>query len=169
MAATFTSVVLGQPELAAIIFGYQAGVSEDVRPAFIACKQLLEFDSSSSMYWQDESFRETFAPNAVWSHDHEMFFCYQYALRRNEIDARLPLHLAITEGFTHLTKRILGCRPDLASEDAIILAFLNDHVEIAEVLLDARATKVPELYRRGVIQSDKTGDLSLLNSAHIEY
>ena len=39
------------------------------------------------------------------------------------------------------------CRSDLASEDAIVLAFMHDHIEIAELLLDMRA-RVPELYRR---------------------
>ncbi|KDO28581.1 hypothetical protein SPRG_06437 [Saprolegnia parasitica CBS 223.65] len=62
-----SSVILGQPEIAAIVFGYQDGLYED-------------------------SFRQTFAPNDVWSDDFGHIRPRLYALHENELDARLPLH-----------------------------------------------------------------------------
>ncbi|EQC36256.1 hypothetical protein SDRG_06361 [Saprolegnia diclina VS20] len=46
-----------------------------------------------------------------------------------------------------LTDRILRCRPDLASEDASLLALSRNHVDLAEWLLEKRSA-MPELRRR---------------------
>ncbi|KDO28660.1 hypothetical protein SPRG_06515 [Saprolegnia parasitica CBS 223.65] len=146
MATTFSSAVLGQPEIAWIVFEFQFGVYEDVRPAFRACKELIAFDTVHADYTCDATFPSAFAPDAVW--DGRMrFFASSYALRTDERDDRLPLHLAVKEGFVQLTQRMLRCRPDLAYEDAILLAFFYDRLEIVELLLNERAT-VPELHRR---------------------
>ncbi|KDO28580.1 hypothetical protein SPRG_06436 [Saprolegnia parasitica CBS 223.65] len=137
MAATsFPSVVLGYPEIASMVFEFQFGVYEDVRPAFRACNELVEFDARKCAYACDPSFRQAFAPNAVWSDDLQSISPHEYALRRDHDDPRLPLHLAVAQGFVQLTKRILGCRPDLASDDAIILGFQKNQLEIVELLLD---------------------------------
>ncbi|KDO28559.1 hypothetical protein SPRG_06417 [Saprolegnia parasitica CBS 223.65] len=152
MAATFTSVVLGQPEIASMVFEFQLGVYEDVRLVFRACKELIDFDASRNAYVCDPSFRQAFAPNAEWLDDLGSITPIKYALRGNQIDPRLPLHLAVAGGFAQLTKRILGCRPDLASEAIIVLAFWTNHVEIADLLLHARET-MPELSRRDMDQS----------------
>ncbi|EQC33887.1 hypothetical protein SDRG_08568 [Saprolegnia diclina VS20] len=130
MATTFTSAVLGQPDIAAIVFAFQFGLYEDVRPAFDACNELVEFNAGQRSYECDASFGQAFAPpvECPW-HD------------------RLPLHMAIYQGLLPLTKRILHCRPDLASEDAILLAFLRNYLDIVEFLLNERAT-MPELSRR---------------------
>ena len=152
MAATFASVVLGQPEIASMVFKFQFGVYEDVRPAFCACNELIEFVASRHVYVCDSSFRQAFAPNAEWPDDLGYITPMKYALRGNQFDPRLPLHLAVAGGFTQLTKRILGCRPELASEAIVVLAFWTDHLEIAELLLHARET-MPELSHRGIGQS----------------
>ncbi|KDO28592.1 hypothetical protein SPRG_06448 [Saprolegnia parasitica CBS 223.65] len=127
--STFPSVVLGQPEIASIVFEFQFGVYEDMRPAFRACNELLEFDTTKCIYNRRIVFQLVCAKCRVASRD-----------------ARLPLHLAIGQGFVHLTKRMLRCRPDLASEDAILLAFWKDRLKIADLLLRERED-VPELYR----------------------
>ncbi|KDO18174.1 hypothetical protein SPRG_16406 [Saprolegnia parasitica CBS 223.65] len=154
MAATFRSVVLGQPEIAAIVFGYQVGVYDDVRMAFAACNELLEFDARDQIYNCDASFRSTFAPGAAWAGEANDKICaLAYGLDDSQWDARLPLHVAIAEGLLHLTKRIVRCRPDLASEDAILVAFSEHRLEIVELLLDLRAT-VPKLRRRIHVADD---------------
>ncbi|EQC33906.1 hypothetical protein SDRG_08586 [Saprolegnia diclina VS20] len=138
--ATFRSVVLGQPEIASIVFGYQTGVYEDVRPAFIACEELVEFDASKKLYMCDASLYEAFAPSGgAWAGP-KQFRSSEYLLRTDVRDKSLPLHLAIAGGCAHLATRMLQCRPDLASEEAILLAFIKDQLETVEVLLDLRTT-----------------------------
>ncbi|KDO28556.1 hypothetical protein SPRG_06414 [Saprolegnia parasitica CBS 223.65] len=145
---SFQHVVLGQPEIASIVFGYQYGVYEDVRHVFCACNELVMFDTWFIGYQCDESFFTTAVPTATTRRDsNKMFYASSYFLSEHEPDARLPLHIAIAEGCVDVTKRILGCRPDLASEDTIVLAFLKDRLEIAKYLLKQRAL-VPELTRR---------------------
>ncbi|KDO28668.1 hypothetical protein SPRG_06522 [Saprolegnia parasitica CBS 223.65] len=133
MPATFTRTILGQPEIASIVFAFQFGVYEDVRPAFRACDELVEFvvEPDDNVYACDASFPEAFAPTPSG----------------RTRDDRLPLHMAIARGCGQLTKRMLGCRPDLASEGAIRLAIGESRLEIADFLLTRRAT-VPQLYRR---------------------
>ncbi|KDO28583.1 hypothetical protein SPRG_06439 [Saprolegnia parasitica CBS 223.65] len=138
MSATFRSVILGQPEIAAIVFGYQAGLYEDVRPAFRACEELVEFDTCQKLYLCDASLYKTLAPSGRAGPTR--FGSSRYLLRNDSRDDRLPLHLAIASGCVHLATRIIQCRPDLASEDAILLAFIKDQLETVEVLLDLRAT-----------------------------
>ncbi|EQC33959.1 hypothetical protein SDRG_08638 [Saprolegnia diclina VS20] len=149
MAATFTSTILGQPEIASIVFGLQFGIYEDVRPAFRACSELVEFvaEPDNEEYECDVSFPQAFAPNAEWPYNHGTFDPQKYALHCHERDDRFPLHMAIAVGCLELTKRILQCRPDLASEDAIRLALGENRLEIADFLLARRAT-LPQLYRR---------------------
>ncbi|KDO28662.1 hypothetical protein SPRG_06517 [Saprolegnia parasitica CBS 223.65] len=144
MAATFRSVVLGQHEIAAIVFAFQFGLYEDVRPAFRACHQLVEFVGNE--YECDVSFHTAFAPDAAPEGGYTLFRASYYNLRPRQRDARFPLHVAIAEGCVQLTKRMLRCRPDLASRDAIILAFMKNRLEIVELLLDERE-KVPELHQ----------------------
>ncbi|KDO28563.1 hypothetical protein SPRG_06421 [Saprolegnia parasitica CBS 223.65] len=151
MTATFHSAVLGQPEIASTVFGLQGGVYEDVRQALSACNELIEFDVARRWYECDVSFCKAFAPNVVWPPDRHGFLFDTYALRGRQRDARLPLHLAIDQGLVQLTMRMLHCRPDLASEDAIVLAFVKDRLEIAASLLELRV-HVRGLYRRGIRQ-----------------
>ncbi|KDO28558.1 hypothetical protein SPRG_06416 [Saprolegnia parasitica CBS 223.65] len=132
--ASFRRVVLGQPEIAAIVFEFQFGVYEDVRPAFLACHELLEYESILNVYECDASFAASFAP--TWLHGPTLFHASTYALQQAARDARLPLHLAVAEGFAQLAKRIVRCRPDLASDDAMFLALSKGHFEMAEFLLE---------------------------------
>ncbi|EQC33890.1 hypothetical protein SDRG_08571 [Saprolegnia diclina VS20] len=149
MEATFRSAVLGQPEIASMVLAFQGGVYEDVRRAMSACNELVEFDAARGSYECDVSFGSAFAPNVSWPRDCHIFGFDTYALRRRQRDARLPLHLAIALGFVPLTKRLLRCRPDLGSEDAIVLAFVMDRLEICAYFLEQRA-HVPEVYQRGI-------------------
>ncbi|EQC31658.1 hypothetical protein SDRG_10823 [Saprolegnia diclina VS20] len=146
MIATFESTVLAQPEIAGVVFSYQFGVYEDVRPAFAACRELTQHDGPT--YYCDASFRGTFAPSTAWANGkHDDIKAADYALDDDACDARLPLHVAIVHGFAHVATRIIRCRPDLASDDVFFLAFCNDHIEIAELLLDQRP-RIAELRRR---------------------
>ncbi|EQC33882.1 hypothetical protein SDRG_08563, partial [Saprolegnia diclina VS20] len=71
MAATFASTILGQPEIASMVFEFQFGSYEDVRPAFRACHELVELGASRHrVYMCDPFFRQAFAPNATWSDGH---------------------------------------------------------------------------------------------------
>ncbi|EQC28730.1 hypothetical protein SDRG_13604 [Saprolegnia diclina VS20] len=144
--AIFRSVVLQQPDIATIIFGSHDGVPEDVHAAITACRDLVEVDASGC-YKYDASFRQAFAPDTEWSNELGTLPSSPYLRRDGQYDDRLPVHMAIVGGFAHLTKRIVRFRPDLASEDAIILAVTERRLEIADLLLNARPT-VPELYRR---------------------
>ncbi|KDO28614.1 hypothetical protein SPRG_06470 [Saprolegnia parasitica CBS 223.65] len=150
MASLFHRVVLGQPEIASLVFEFQAGLYEDVRPAFLAFHRLVELRSEhfEPEYRSDVSFRHVFAPGAKWASSWSRSFrADAYMLDKLARDARFPLHVAIYEGLDHLAKRMLACRPDLASEDAILLAFMVNRLEMAEFLLDLRSV-VPELHRR---------------------
>ena len=103
---TFTSAVFGQLEIASMVFGYQGGVYEDVRDALVACEDCIAFDKQprgSVFYNCDASFCKYFAPNALWPHTIADFYPKRYALRDDERDDRLPLHVAIAEGFAQLT------------------------------------------------------------------
>ena len=126
MAATFRSVVLGQPEIMSMVFEFQFGLYEDIRPAFYACNELVAF--VGDVYECDSTFREVFAPE--WDGTKQLYPSV-YALHGHQEDARLPLHVAIAEGFVHLAKRIVQCRPDLASRDAITLGFVKGRLVIA--------------------------------------
>ncbi|KDO28659.1 hypothetical protein SPRG_06514 [Saprolegnia parasitica CBS 223.65] len=146
MAATFHHVVLHQPSIASMVFEFHFGLYEDVRSAVRACKQLVALDAARGVYTCDASFPTAFALNVVW--DGPMHFrASSHSLRSGKRDDRLPLHLAIAEGFMQLTQRMLRCRPDLAYEDAILLAFYKNRLETVELLLELRSS-VPELYRR---------------------
>ncbi|EQC33886.1 hypothetical protein SDRG_08567 [Saprolegnia diclina VS20] len=137
---SFRSAVLGQPEIASIVFGYQAGLYEDVRPAFVACEELVDFDASTKLYMCDASLYEAFTPRGgAWAGP-KQFRWTEYLLRTDVRDDRLPLHVAIAGGCAHLATRMLQCRPDLASEYAILLAFIKGQLETVEVLLDLRTT-----------------------------
>ncbi|KDO28582.1 hypothetical protein SPRG_06438 [Saprolegnia parasitica CBS 223.65] len=136
MAATsFRSVVLGQPEIASMVFEFQFGLYEDVRPAFDACNELLELDTKLNIA-ADPSFEQAFAPDAEWSD--KTWSIHPLLHPSRVLNGQVPLHVAIVQGFVHLAKRILGCRPDLASDDAIHVAFQKNQLEIAELLLDQR-------------------------------
>ncbi|EQC36882.1 hypothetical protein SDRG_05711 [Saprolegnia diclina VS20] len=144
---TFRSVVL-QPEIASMVFEFQFGLYEDVRAAFVACNELVEFDATKSLYACDKAFANAFAPNTAWP-GFPPSRPSLYALLNTERDDRLPLHLAIVGGFVQLAKRMFQCRPDLASEDAIVLSFVSDRLDLVEFLLERRA-QVPELRRRRI-------------------
>ncbi|EQC25729.1 hypothetical protein SDRG_16391 [Saprolegnia diclina VS20] len=139
--ANFGSVVLQQPELASVVFCFQSGVYADVQKAFRAIDCLVGF--AGHQYVVDPSFHSRFTDGlSPMAH----FGAMLYGLRGLERDERLPLHVAIAQGCLRLTQRILRCRPDLASEDAIMLAFTSSRIEIAEFLLNQRRN-VPELRR----------------------
>ncbi|KDO28578.1 hypothetical protein SPRG_06434 [Saprolegnia parasitica CBS 223.65] len=144
---TFCSSVLGQPEIAAIVFGYQDGLYEDVRRAFYANRELVEFNLHYRIYEADASFATTLAPHADWDHYPKAIFPSHYLVRSDVHDERFSLHAAVDAGCTRLTQRILHCRPRLASEDAIVLALQRGRLEVAALLLDMRVT-MPGLYRR---------------------
>ncbi|KDO28593.1 hypothetical protein SPRG_06449 [Saprolegnia parasitica CBS 223.65] len=146
--ATFRHVVLQQPDLAAIVFGYQFGVWEDVRPALFACKYLAAFDETSrcgGKHQLDASFYPTFTGTTEWTT--RPISGESHELSRFARDDRLPLHVAIVEGQLELALRLLRYRPDLASEDAILLALKTDRLEIAAALLDQRDV-LPTLHRQ---------------------
>ncbi|KDO28663.1 hypothetical protein SPRG_06518 [Saprolegnia parasitica CBS 223.65] len=147
MAATFASTVLGQPTIAAMVFELQFGMYEDVRSAFRACDELVEFNNTGAQYKFDVMFAKTFtSSDTAWERPGP-FHGHLYGLHCRQRDHRLPLHMAIAAGSMHLTKRMLGCRPDLASNDAILVALSKNRLEIAEWLLDHRAMQ-PKLYQR---------------------
>ncbi|EQC33956.1 hypothetical protein SDRG_08635 [Saprolegnia diclina VS20] len=147
MATTFASTILAQPTIATMVFAFQFGVYNDVRPAFRACNELVELSAMPAQYEFDVSFAKAFAPNnTAW--DAPWPCCSPtYGLHYRQRDDRLPLHMAIAAGSMRLTKRMLGCRPDLASNDAILVALYKNRLEIAEWLLDHRAME-PALYER---------------------
>ncbi|KDO28562.1 hypothetical protein SPRG_06420 [Saprolegnia parasitica CBS 223.65] len=129
MAATFASTILEQPAIASLVFEFQFGVYEDVRPAFRACNELIEFEASRRNYECDASFGQAFAPTTKWYSDlTDPVPSSAFALNKWPRNDRLPLHVAI-----YL--------------DAIILAFLQSHLEIVEFLLDEREN-TPELFER---------------------
>ncbi|EQC33938.1 hypothetical protein SDRG_08619 [Saprolegnia diclina VS20] len=142
--------LLGQPEIASMVFEFQFGVYEDVRPAFLAFHRLVELGTGDygPEYHCEVTFHREFAPGARWTSPwSESIDTYACMLDKVTRDARFPLHVAIYEGFDDMAKRILHCRPDLASEDAILLAFMENRLEMAEFLLDQRLV-VPQLHRR---------------------
>ncbi|KDO28615.1 hypothetical protein SPRG_06471 [Saprolegnia parasitica CBS 223.65] len=162
MPATFRSVVLARPATASKVFEFQFGVYEDVRSAFRACDELVEFDANDGIYDCDASFPNAFAPTvAAWPQPLGDFLPSALALRDQARDDRLPLHIAVAEGFLDLAQRMVRCRPDLASEDAILLAILQDRLEMADVLLELRAT-VLELRQSVNLTKDADGRLSSL-------
>ncbi|KDO28657.1 hypothetical protein SPRG_06512 [Saprolegnia parasitica CBS 223.65] len=146
MAATFRRAVLDQPGIASMVFEFHFGLYEDVRVAFLACDDFVEFNAEYERYFFDVSFTKTFAPDVVWARKGSELHAPYYCLLPKQRDDRLPLHVAIYQGFVELTKRMLRCRPDLATKDAIVLAMQKSRLEIAAFLLDERAT-MPALYR----------------------
>ncbi|KDO18079.1 hypothetical protein SPRG_16517 [Saprolegnia parasitica CBS 223.65] len=179
MASTFHSVLLALPELAAIVFEFQFGVYADVRPVFRACNDLVEFDAVHNVYDCDASFHSTFAPDrlAPMASGPDAIGLTQWkptdcALHMRQRDDRLPLHLAIAHGCEHLAQRMLRCRPDLASDDAILLALHKNRLEIAELLLkQRRATSAldcfPWLHDHSVLDDVAgRGFLSLVQALH---
>ncbi|KDO28664.1 hypothetical protein SPRG_20150, partial [Saprolegnia parasitica CBS 223.65] len=145
MPVTFCSVVLGQPEIASLVFEFQCGLYDDVRSAFRAYEELIEFDATRDRFECDVSFAKAFAPHAAWEGGLTILPA-DYFTKHGANDARLPLHMAIAQDLVQLTKRMLRCRPDLVSEDAIVVAFYSNRLEMVELLLDER-TNVPELRR----------------------
>ncbi|EQC25726.1 hypothetical protein, variant, partial [Saprolegnia diclina VS20] len=152
MAETFRRAVLDQPAIASLVFAFQCGLYADVRQAFRACDELVEF--SRLFYECDVAFPEAFAPHTVWD-GRLTLIPEEYCLGGNGYDDRLPLHVAIYENLALLTERMLECRPDLASEDAIILALQSCRPEIVELLLEKRET-VPELRQGNNLVQDGT-------------
>ncbi|KDO19154.1 hypothetical protein SPRG_15721, partial [Saprolegnia parasitica CBS 223.65] len=58
-------------------------------------------------------------------------------------DVRLPLHVVIYSGDMPATQRILACRPDLASAEAIDLAFHCARFKVAAYLMEQRQNDLP--------------------------
>ncbi|KDO32912.1 hypothetical protein SPRG_02604 [Saprolegnia parasitica CBS 223.65] len=148
---TFLDAVLRQPELAALVFGYQGGVFEDIAPRFLHFYLFVDFESSgnSGVYWLDPVlFRTSYRHRACDETPPAVLSSEELNLNQhNTRDPRFPLHLAILEGDLTATRRILRCRPDLAYQEAIALAIQHHHLEIAAYLLEQRATNMPQLYR----------------------
>ncbi|KDO19152.1 hypothetical protein SPRG_15719 [Saprolegnia parasitica CBS 223.65] len=140
-ALTMASVVLTSAPLAAIIVGFQYGVYEDIRFRFLEARTLKLTTSST---WRDSVY--VFPPGFRPIYDCKeptmaVTFLSPYALglpRGALSDARLPLHLAIYEGDVAATQRILACRPDLASAEAIDVAFYCARFELASSLMELR-------------------------------
>ncbi|EQC30236.1 hypothetical protein SDRG_12086 [Saprolegnia diclina VS20] len=135
------SVVLTSAPLTALLFGFQFGVYEDIRCRFLEARTVELVTTSSnraSVYVFPPGFRPIYD-----SDDPTMPITflspYTLGLARDCLrDARLPLHLAIYEGDFSVTRRILACRPDLASAEAIDVAFCHSRFEIASYLMTLR-------------------------------
>ncbi|EQC31865.1 hypothetical protein SDRG_10649, partial [Saprolegnia diclina VS20] len=151
--ATFVDVVLRQPELFAVVTGYQDGVCQAVATRFRDFHHLVDFEATQGQYegvylLDPGLFRTSYRewnnpdapPDALTTEE-------LYLNLHNTRDPRFPLHLAILEGDLAATTSILRCRPDLAYQEAIEAAIHHDHLDIATYLLEQRATRVPELNR----------------------
>ncbi|KDO34052.1 hypothetical protein SPRG_01326 [Saprolegnia parasitica CBS 223.65] len=152
--ATFLDALLRQPELFAVVSGYQSGVYANVASRFRDFHLHVDFEQTQGMYegiycLDPELFRTSYrhpydpeTPPDVLSTE---TLCLNL---HNTRDSRFPLHLAILEGDVAATKSILRCRPDLAYQEAIEAAIQHNKLEIAAFLLDQRdAHGVQELYR----------------------
>ncbi|KAG9403325.1 hypothetical protein AC1031_005970 [Aphanomyces cochlioides] len=62
----------------------------------------------------------------------------QLCLHDQHIDTRLPLHFAIFEGDLTAAKRIIECRPDLVTRDALRCATKHNRLAIVQLLLTMR-------------------------------
>ncbi|EQC28918.1 hypothetical protein SDRG_13259 [Saprolegnia diclina VS20] len=145
------SVVLTLPPLAAVIFGYQFGVYEDVRYRFLEANVFTKDTLVTADRWLQNRyvFPPTFRP--LRSDDDALITSipgFKLGLARDgSYDARFPLHLAIYEGDIDAVRRILACRPDLAFAEAIETAFLYNRLAIASYLMDQRRY-LPQLCQR---------------------
>ncbi|EQC33885.1 hypothetical protein SDRG_08566 [Saprolegnia diclina VS20] len=140
-AASFGDVVFALPHVAGLVFAYQRGLYEDVRDRFRDYEGLVELHGTGDRYMLDVAFSTSLAraPAALST--------WRLCLRANKKrDPRFPLHVAVCEGDARATLRILACRRDLASAGAIVAALLHDRLDIAELLLDLRASALPELW-----------------------
>ncbi|EQC30232.1 hypothetical protein SDRG_12082 [Saprolegnia diclina VS20] len=141
------SVVLTSPPLAARIFGFQFGIYEDIRHRFLEARSLTLVKTSlwiERVYVFPPGFRPIHHCNEP-TMPVTFLSPYTLGLARDSLsDARLPLHLAIYEGDFSVTQRILTCRPDLASAEAIDVAFYCTRFAIASYLMALRRD-VPQL------------------------
>ncbi|EQC24877.1 hypothetical protein SDRG_17230 [Saprolegnia diclina VS20] len=135
---------LTQDDLCRLVCSYQAGVFFDVRPRFCAYHNSVLYEAAAdedeeAEYVVDDGFatsakhlvRDVSGQDSIASSD--------LGLAVDEgPDDRFPLHLAIAEGAQSDALRILACRPDLASEEAIDVAILHNHIPLAQCLIDVK-------------------------------
>ncbi|EQC26505.1 hypothetical protein SDRG_15683 [Saprolegnia diclina VS20] len=142
--ATFSSVVLAQPPIASVIFGFQFGVYADVASRFRDFNHLADRLPDDTRrpdkveYALDATFVTCYPVDDVGSTKGfaAASLCLSTLCTR---DARFPLHLAICEGDLVATQRIVACRPDLVYQEAIEAALMTGHLEIADFLLQTHA------------------------------
>ncbi|KDO24856.1 hypothetical protein SPRG_09688 [Saprolegnia parasitica CBS 223.65] len=135
---------LTQGDLYQLICSYQVGVFLDVRPRFCAFHNFVTYEDASD---EDEEAEYVVADGFVTSASHLVHNTSgQDAIGASDLglavddgpDDRFPLHLAIAEGAKDDALRILACRPDLASEEAIDVAILHNHLALAHCLIAAK-------------------------------
>ncbi|KDO32239.1 hypothetical protein SPRG_02717 [Saprolegnia parasitica CBS 223.65] len=136
--ASFHDILLGCPHVAASIFGYQEGITEDALPYFDHFHEHVLYATphghheATFMFLNENGVVERFRPADL-------------ALLEQR-DSRFPLHLAISRGDIEATQRLVRGAPHVVSVDAIHCAFLHGRAAIVKYLLDARALS-PALFK----------------------
>ncbi|KDO29028.1 hypothetical protein SPRG_06083 [Saprolegnia parasitica CBS 223.65] len=152
--------VLHVHALRSIIFAYQDGIYEDLRPRFLEFHHKVRY---SLAHYAGRGHDCFVGGRLVASPFHKTLLgtvtdrnlCLD---EETMYDARFPLHLAIYEGQLHVATRILACRPSLVSADAIDCAFACGKLRIARYLLDQRS-RMTNLCRQTPKRSFKSRSL----------
>ncbi|KAF0699092.1 Aste57867_10328 [Aphanomyces stellatus] len=144
------SVLLNR-SIFSVIQVHQYGIYEDMRPRFHEVQTMVKFErrqgsDNPGLYTLPRSFR----PLAQATRDPDtqqiQLHTYDLCLHEGHRDPRLPLHLAIFEGNLALVKRLLVCRPDLGSMDALFCAVKHQHEALVDYLVHA-LDEIPTLRR----------------------
>ncbi|EQC26503.1 hypothetical protein SDRG_15681 [Saprolegnia diclina VS20] len=135
--ASFGDILLGCPPVAAIIFGYQEGITEDALPYF-------DHFHEHVLYATPDGHHEAVFMFLNESGGVERLQPAELALLEQR-DSRFPLHLVIYNGDLEATQRLVRGAPSIVSVDAIHCAFHRGRTAIAKYLLDVRA-RSPTLF-----------------------
>ncbi|KAH9111082.1 hypothetical protein LEN26_013550 [Aphanomyces euteiches] len=129
--------VLAEQPLFLLIAQFQFGVFLDVRHRFAEAKHMVSCLLVFQGYRvQEYTFPRTFR-RADLLHNNRLDIDH-LCLHDQHIDTRLPLHFAIFEGDLTAAKRIIHCRPDLLTRDALRCATKHNRLAIVQLLLTMR-------------------------------
>ncbi|CAK4700639.1 hypothetical protein AeMF1_013546 [Aphanomyces euteiches] len=145
------AAVLLDKTILSLIQQDQYGVYEDIRERFVEAHYMVKFELSRGsdnpgLYTLPPTFRElsmvTKDPDTGCISLRSDDLC----LHEGHRDPRFPLHLAIFEGNLNAVQRILGCRRDLASMDALFCAVRHNQHALVDFFVRS-LDSIPELCR----------------------
>ncbi|KAG9400679.1 hypothetical protein AC1031_010122 [Aphanomyces cochlioides] len=144
--ATAASLTFQQLESSceSLIFEFQDGVYEDLRGRFTERYDIMLIEEGVAGLLP--SFR------SIPGCPDRRLNLQLLALHPSRHDEHFPLHLAIFEGEATVVERILACRRNLLSVDALACAIQNDQLAIGQFLLK-------ELLKSGIIDRESFGYL----------